>query len=544
MDTLYKNALVITGELGLLLLAGIVLRTLLRGGFKACRNLPIFRTQTESIQLIERKTLRFLQFMVFCAAAGLLIINGVFLSMQKDLLKQLHNWMSNISPRLGFNFVLGMFQSLLLAGAAHYGIKKIHLLLMIGMDRAKAYEQIQANDESIEIAFRALDTIQQKAIWMGVAYAAARLLFFPAPATAFLLIILKIYLYITLGLLVVKAVAALIDSLDALSAKYRREDNLFRYYDHLRGLVPLMRRCIEYMIYIVVATLVSLQIDIIARFAEYGPRAIQGIGIFFLSRVAVEIIYLFIDNFLLKTKDITGEILQRHLTLIPLIKSLFKYIVYFVSFVLILKTFQLNPTPILAGAGIVGVVVGLGAQPLINDFVSGFFIIFENLFLVGDYIETGTAGGTVEAIDIRTTRLRHPNGQLFILRNGQIGEIVNYSKKYTHAVVEVGVAYDSELNRVYAVLEEVGKTLKTENPDVLEPTRVSGLKNFGESDLTIRTITKVKPGAHLTVSYDLRKRIKEAFDLNNIEIPFARRVLIIKNDPASPPVATSGSLDT
>ena len=534
MDILYTNALVIVSELGLLLLGGILLKIILQGILKACITLPVFKHHKESLLAFERQMLRFLKIVLFGASAGLLFVNGAFVYMQKDLLTQLHTWISQVSPDFWMSIVLGAAQSLILAGIVHYGTKKIHVFLMAGMERAKAYEQIKANDESIEIAFRSLDTIQQKALWMGCAYAAARLLLLPATAAAFLLTVLKIYLYITLGLLVVKSVTAVVDSLDALSAKYRREDNLLRYYDHLRGLVPLLRRCVEYMIYIVVATLVSLQVEFIARFAEYGPRAIQSIGIFFLSRVAVELVYLFIDNFLLKTKDITGEILQRHLTLIPLIKSLCKYVIYFVAFVLVLKTFQLNPTPILAGAGIVGVVVGLGAQPLINDFVSGFFIIFENLFLVGDYIETGTAAGTVEAIDIRTTRLRHPNGQLYILRNGQIGEIVNYSKKYTYAVVEVGVAYDSDLNQVYATLEETGKALKADNPDVLEPTRVSGLKNFGESELTVRTVTKVKPGTHLTVSYDLRKRIKEAFDSNNIEIPFARRVLIIKNDETNP----------
>ncbi|MFA5261886.1 MAG: mechanosensitive ion channel family protein [Candidatus Omnitrophota bacterium] len=534
MDILYTNALVIVSELGLLFLAGLLIKILLQGIVKICINLPVFKAYQECFHAVERQGIRFLQIILFCAVGGTLLINGVLVYLQKDLLTQVHTWMSHVSPHFWIDIIMGVVKSLILAGVVYYGIKKIHALLMIGMARAKAYQQIKANDESIEIAFRTLDTIQQRALWMGCAYATARFLLLPATAASFLLIILKIYLYISLGLLVVKAVAAIIDSLDALSAKYQREDNLLRYYDQLRGLIPLMRRCLEYIIYITVATLVSMQVEFIARFAEYGPLAIQMIGIFFLSRVAVEVVYLFIDNFILKTKDITGEVLQRHLTLIPLIKSLFKYIIYFVAFVLILKTFRLNPTPILAGAGIVGVVVGLGAQPLINDLVSGFFIIFENLFLVGDYIETGNASGTVEAIDIRTTRLRHLNGQLFILRNGQINEIVNYSKKYIYAVVEVGVAYESDLNRVYATLEETGKILKAENPNVLEPTLVSGLKKFGESELTIRTITKVKPGTHLTVSCDLRKRIKEAFDRNNIEIPYARRVLIIKNDAANP----------
>jgi small conductance mechanosensitive channel len=207
-----------------------------------------------------------------------------------------------------------------------------------------------------------------------------------------------------------------------------------------------------------------------------------------------------------------------------------KYFIYFGAGIMVLIEMGINPTPILAGAGIVGLAVGLGAQSLVNDVVSGFFILFENYYLVGDFIETGEARGTVEAIDIRTTRIRNPNGPQHILRNGQIGEIINYSKEHTRAVVEVGVAYESDLDHVFRVLEQVGKELKEKDHDVLEPTVVRGLQNFGESELLIRTITKVKPGQHRQVQRDLRKMVKEAFDREGIEIPYARRVLILKDE--------------
>ena len=182
--------------------------------------------------------------------------------------------------------------------------------------------------------------------------------------------------------------------------------------------------------------------------------------------------------------------------------------------------------------------MGLGAQALINDMVSGFFILFEEHFLVGDFIKVGEAEGVVEAIDLRTTRVRDNAGRLHIVRNGQINELVNYSKDYTNAVVEVGVAYESDLNEVFDVLVETGKTLKAENAMVLEPTAVKGLDNFGESELTLRLVTRVKPGCHLQVERDLRKRIKEAFDLSGIEIPYARRVLIMQTAEEPAPEST------
>ena len=217
-------------------------------------------------------------------------------------------------------------------------------------------------------------------------------------------------------------------------------------------------------------------------------------------------------------------------TLIPITKSILQSGIYFIAFVLMLRAVNINPLPILAGAGIMGIVVGLGAQPLINDIVAGFCILFEGLFLVDDYIETGTARGIVEAIYLRTTRIRDPNGQLHILRNGQIEAVTNFSKKYTFAVVEVGVAYDSDLDHVYRVLDETGQKLGEENQNVLERLQVHGLKKFGESELLIRTVTKVRPGCHFRVANQLRTMIKKAFDREGIEIPFARRVVILKKD--------------
>ena len=155
----------------------------------------------------------------------------------------------------------------------------------------------------------------------------------------------------------------------------------------------------------------------------------------------------------------------------------------------------------------------------------------KSCYLVGDFIETGTARGVVENIQLRTTRIRDPDGQLHILRNGQLGEVVNFSKGYTYAVVEVGVAYDSNLDHVYEVLKKTGEELKAANPDVLEPTNVQGLDNFGESELTIRTLTRVKPGRHRQAARQYRKMIKDAFDREGIEIPFAQRVIIFQNQP-------------
>ena len=132
----------------------------------------------------------------------------------------------------------------------------------------------------------------------------------------------------------------------------------------------------------------------------------------------------------------------------------------------------------------------------------------------------GQARGTVEAIQLRTTRLRDPNGALHIVRNGQLSGIVNFSKSYTFAVVEVGVAYDADLDRVFALLAELGRELHEQHASVIEPTEVRGVEKLGPSELIIRTTTRVKPGTHGQVARDFRKRIIEAFRRESIEIPY------------------------
>ncbi|MEQ8960170.1 MAG: mechanosensitive ion channel family protein, partial [Coleofasciculus sp. C2-GNP5-27] len=359
--------------------------------------------------------------------------------------------------------------------------------LKVACIRAKQFEQLTANDESIDNFFRFLKTTVTTSTWLLSVTWCTEFLQFPEVVPEYLYILFKIYAIIAVGLLIFKATAAIIDSLEALSHKYSSHDNLLRFYERLRHLIPFFKRCLEYVIYVCMATLVIQQVELIAQLANYGPIIVKIIAIIFMSRVFVEVAYLVVEEGLLKNKTLSDVQRQRRLTLIPLIQSFLKYSIYFGAGIGILNTLDIDPTPILAAAGIAGLAVSLGAQNLINDIVCGFFVLFENYYLVGDYISTGNAEGIVESIELRTTRIRHPNGQQQILRNGDIKDIVNYSKQYIYAVVEVGVAYESNLDHVYGVIEEVGQQLQQYDLNVLEPTRVDGLQTFGESDLLIRT---------------------------------------------------------
>jgi small conductance mechanosensitive channel len=238
--------------------------------------------------------------------------------------------------------------------------------------------------------------------------------------------------------------------------------------------------------------------------------------------VIIEIINLLLDR-VTNTDDVTEEVRQRNETIFPLLKSILAGAVYFIVFVLILRGLGFDPIPLLAGAGILGMVIGLGAQSLVNDLVSGFFIIFENTLRVGDYIEVKETVGTVESIGLRTTRVRGRDGQLFILRNGDLNDVVTYSRSFTNAVVTVGVDHESNIKQVYAVLNKIGDEISRDNEDVLEKTKIEGIEDFNGPELLIRTVTKVNPGCHENVERELRMRMKEAFDDEGIVIPFDKR---------------------
>ncbi|WP_432822748.1 mechanosensitive ion channel family protein [Trichloromonas sp.] len=529
----YRNLAVIGVEFLLLIAGYIVTAQLVRLAFNwADRHFP-GDTQRARLDKLRRtiRTLLRLTLGVFCL--GLVALNGYLLYQDKDILGFCQAWGERIPPGIWTDLGVGILKACALALAAWLGNRLLRRLLAALKEKAKSYEQLHTNDESIEVFFQALSRISSYCLWLAALILISGQLLLPAAVSGYLWILLRIYLIVALGNLVVKMSAAVIESLEALSKKYWYREDYLSWYERLRSLIPLLHRCLEYVIYVLVATLVLLQVEFIAKFAVFGPRVVQAIGVFFLARVIVELIKLLVEKKMGATPDMEEAEQKRRLTLAPIIKSLLQFLVFFVAFVLVLGIFDLNPLPILAGAGIVGVVVGLGAQPLINDIVAGFFILFENLYLVGDYIEAGEARGTVEAIDMRTTKIRDPDGQVHIMRNGQIESVVNYSKGYTHAVVEVGVSYDSDLDQVYRILDETGAKLKETSSNVLAPTEVKGLQAFGESELLIRTITRVKPGFHSNVAFLLRKLIKEAFDREGIEIPFARRVVIFK--PEVPP---------
>lgn len=413
-------------------------------------------------------------------------------------------------------------------------------LLRVAEDTINRWDRLATNNQSLAALFRGLDRVIVNTAWMFLAMFACGWFGAPQFFVDAIFLIIRIYLVISIGILVVRCTTVIVDTLDGLSESSARNRGWAHYYYQLRPLLPTFRTCLEYGLWVVVGSLLLLQIGPVNYLAAWGPRVIQAIGIFFLGRVVIELGSLEIKNRMLPDQGLEEMERRRRETIVPLIRSAFTYAVYFGAAVLMLGALGFNPMPFLAGAGILGLVVGFGAQSMIDDVVSGFFILFENTYLVGDTIAVGDAKGVVEAIEFRTTKIRDDDGRLHILRNGAIKPVINYSKDYTMAVVTVTVRYDADLRAVFNTLRAAGQQLRSENTDVLGDLEVEGITAFGEYSMTVRTAIRVKPGRHDSISAALRLLIKEMFDRQADGA--LRRTLIPELRPAVRPEGDSGSL--
>ncbi|MFI8348186.1 mechanosensitive ion channel family protein [Streptomyces sp. NPDC085596] len=197
--------------------------------------------------------------------------------------------------------------------------------------------------------------------------------------------------------------------------------------------------------------------------------------------------------------------------------------------------------PLLASAGVVGLAIGFGAQSLVADYLSGLLIMVEDQYGVGDTVDLGEAIGEVEHIGLRLTHVRDLNGGLWHIRNGEVLRVRNDSQDWARAVLDVAVAYDANLDTVYQVLEDAGRTLR-QNPAfagvLLEDPSVWGVQSLDADGVVVRLAVKTVPLQQWAVTRELRRRVKDALDAAGIDIPFPQRTIWLRNeDPEAAVVA-------
>ncbi|MBN1926492.1 MAG: mechanosensitive ion channel family protein [Prolixibacteraceae bacterium] len=214
---------------------------------------------------------------------------------------------------------------------------------------------------------------------------------------------------------------------------------------------------------------------------------------------------------------------KRIKTLMGIVLGLGKIIAWVIAFMILLEKIGIDIRPILAGAGIIGLAVGFGAQELVRDFISGFFILLENQVRTGDVAVINGTGGLVEKIEMRTITLRDFSGVVHVFQNGKINTLSNMTKEWSAMVFDIGVAYKEDPELVMNVMSEVGAQME-KDPSfgelILEPIEVFGVNEFADSAVVIRARIKTKPIEQWAVGREYRKRLKKAFDEKGIEIPF------------------------
>jgi len=219
----------------------------------------------------------------------------------------------------------------------------------------------------------------------------------------------------------------------------------------------------------------------------------------------------------------TLDFANRLHTIGGLVKNAVNVLVIGASTLMILEEFGVNITPLLTAAGIGGLAVGFGAQNLVRDVISGFFLILEDQIHVGDVVKIDDTSGLVESVKLRTVVLRDLSGTVHIIPNGSITTLSNMSKEFSYSVMDVGVAYKEDTDTVVDVLRDVGADIQSDEDfgqHILDELEVLGVDDFADSAVTIKIRIKTRPLKQWMVGRELRRRIKKAFDSEGIEIPF------------------------
>jgi moderate conductance mechanosensitive channel len=227
---------------------------------------------------------------------------------------------------------------------------------------------------------------------------------------------------------------------------------------------------------------------------------------------------------------------KRVRTLASLIRTVGTAVVVALAVPMALREFGLDITPLLAGAGVAGLAVGFGAQSLIKDVIAGFLILLEDQFHVGDVIQAAGVSGQVERVTFRLTIVRDLNGTVHFIPNGEIKVVSNLTKEWSRVVLEIGIPYAEDLDRVLGLLAAAGRELREDavmGKLLLEAPQVLGVEALTETQVTIRVLARTLPLKQWDVARELRRRIKLRFDQAGIAPPYPARVILTPGPPAA-----------
>ena len=312
--------------------------------------------------------------------------------------------------------------------------------------------------------------------------------------------------------------------------------------------LPVLRQVLRWAIYII-AALVLLEAWGIGAVGwldtPLGKKMSQGafdiLAVIILALIFWEAVNSSVEKYLIKS-DAQGNVIQRSpriRTLLPLLRKVIFTVLAVMVTLIVLAELGIRIGPLLAGAGVIGLAIGFGAQTLVKDVITGLFILIEETITVGDYVQVGTHEGDVESLSIRTLRLRDPEGTVHTMPFSEVGTVQNFTKEYSNVVLNIGISYRENVDEVIKVLEKLGQEMADDpilGRDVITPLFVQGVQSLDDSAVTIRARIKVTAGTQWGLKRAFNRLMKNRFDELGIEIPFPQRTITYASDMQRPPV--------
>lgn len=279
--------------------------------------------------------------------------------------------------------------------------------------------------------------------------------------------------------------------------------------------------------------------ELVAKGADwFVAKPLTILIVIVLALIATRVVTRSIRRFVHRVEAAAGaeahaRVAQRAETIGLVLRSLTRAIIAVIAGSTILGELGVELGPLIAGAGIAGVALGFGAQSLVKDFLSGMFMLVEDQFGVGDVIDVGAATGTVEAVSLRTTRLRGVDGTLWHVPNGEIRRVGNKSQEWSRALLDIEVSYATDLSKAQEIIKRQADEMWQHGElreSILAEPEVWGVESLGAHGVAIRLVVKTLPADQWKVMRALRQSIKDAFDVEGIEIPFPQQTIWVRGD--------------
>ncbi|MBZ5710529.1 mechanosensitive ion channel family protein [Nannocystis pusilla] len=439
-----------------------------------------------------------------------LICAAVALTMYElDVAPMLWGWAQGSvlrDPAAALQLVLALAGVAAAAFVIHRFIRVVVRYLIAGLRKSPAFAR---HDEQLATLLgRLLVTLRWGTLLGALALCAAL-----APPPELVNRALDTVTVVVLGVLIARTmivIAHLAVDVVVHFAHGRETHRTLRYVGRLEHLAGITKRTLDYFFFVGAATWIFDQVRPGGWLSEMGLIGIRLIGLVYAGRVIIEVFELFVRELLLADPNKRSEAEQKQrLTLVPVASSILRYAIYFCMTVMGLQELGVDTSPILAGAGLLGLAVGLGAQAFVGDVVSGFFILFEGMFHVGDRVRVGDVVGDVEEIGIRVLKIRDEAGVLHCIPNGEVRSVANHARLYVNAIVEFTLPYAADVQRIVDDLKAHLVAYREQCPDILEDSEFV-VQDLAATGVLIRTVTRVKPGRDDATSELLRGELLTA----------------------------------